>query len=238
MPLYSAVWEGVYQATLTSPETGLKIQRASWQIQTYCVRVGTLENHIMTLSRSQQLIIAGLLALLMFMTRGHHFASVDALPSASWAIFFLAGLYLSSAAWFPVFLAMAAGLDIASVLLGGGQLSTSFCMSPAYGFLIPAYGSLWMAGRWYASKYQFNAATLLPLVGSVLVAATAATLFSGGGFYFFSGRYPDPTFTEYTQRFIQYFPKNLAVMSFYLVVAMICHVSMYFTKTTLQAEQK
>jgi len=238
MPLYSAVWEGVYQATLTSPETGLKIQRASWQIQTYCVRVGTLENHIMTLSRSQQLIIAGLLALLMFMTRGHHFASVDALPSASWAIFFLAGLYLSSAAWFPVFLAMAAGLDIASVLLGGGQLSTSFCMSPAYGFLIPAYGSLWMAGRWYASKYQFNAATLLLLVGSVLVAATAATLFSGGGFYFFSGRYPDPTFTEYTQRFIQYFPKNLAVMSFYLVVAMICHVSMYFTKTTHQADQK
>ena len=192
----------------------------------------------MTLSRSQQLIIAGLLALLMFMTRGHHFASVDALPSASWAIFFLAGLYLSSAAWFPVFLAMAAGLDIASVLLGGGQLSTSFCMSPAYGFLIPAYGSLWMAGRWYASKYQFNAATLLLLVGSVLVAATAATLFSGGGFYFFSGRYPDPTFTEYTQRFIQYFPKNLAVMSFYLVVAMICHVSMYFTKTTHQADQK
>ena len=238
MPLYSAVWEGVYQATLTSPETGLKIQRASWQIQTYCVRVGTLENHIMTLSRSQQLIIAGLLALLMFMTRGHHFASVDALPSASWAIFFLAGLYLSSAAWFPVFLAMAAGLDIASVLLGGGQLSTSFCMSPAYGFLIPAYGSLWMAGRWYASKYQSNAATLLLLVGSVLVAATAATLFSGGGFYFFSGRYPDPTFTEYTQRFIQYFPKNLAVMSFYLVVAMICHVSMYFTKTTHQADQK
>lgn len=192
----------------------------------------------MTLSRSQQLIIAGLLALLMFMTRGHHFASVDALPSASWAIFFLAGLYLSSAAWFPVFLVMAAGLDIASVLLGGGQLSTSFCMSPAYGFLIPAYGSLWMAGRWYASKYQFNAATLLPLVGSVLLAATAATFFSGGGFYFFSGRYPDPTFTEYTQRFIQYFPKNLAVISFYLVVAMICHVSLHFTATTQRADQQ
>ena len=45
---------------------------------------------------TQRFIGSGLV-LLMILTRGQHFASVDALPSASWAIFFLAAMYAVTA---------------------------------------------------------------------------------------------------------------------------------------------
>src|SRR5690554_5647942 len=139
---------------------------------------------MLSISKSQQLLIAIALMLLMIVTRGHHFASVNALPSASWAVFFLAGLYLSRAFWFPVLLILAAALDLSAVTWGG---VSSYCVSPAYGFLLPAYGALWLAGRWYVKKHQFTWTTILPLVFSVVAAAAVATVFSSGGFYFFSG---------------------------------------------------
>ena len=64
------------------------------------------------LSQRQQLIVAALLALLMVMTRGHHFADINVLPSASWAVFMLAGFYLASKLWFPVFLGMEVVMSI------------------------------------------------------------------------------------------------------------------------------
>lgn len=94
---------------------------------------------MLSLSQRQQWLIAACLLLLMLVTRGHHFASVDALPSASWAVFFLAGLYLSRGLWFPIFLVLAATLDFAAIYWGG---VSSYCVSPAYSFLLPAYGSL------------------------------------------------------------------------------------------------
>ena len=47
----------------------------------------------MNLSTRNQLLIGLALAVLMAITRGHHFATVN-LPSASWAVFFLAGVLL------------------------------------------------------------------------------------------------------------------------------------------------
>ena len=175
---------------------------------------------MLSISKPQQWLIAAVLMLLMIMTRGHHFASVSFLPSASWAIFFLAGFYLSRTFWFPVLLLLAAGLDQLAI---AGNSANAFCVSPAYGFLLPAYGSLWLAGRWFAGKYQFALSTLMPFVFSVVVAAAAATLFSNGGFYWFSGQYTNPSLSEYLPRFLQYFPKYLANLSFYLVIAAIVH---------------
>lgn len=189
---------------------------------------------MLTLSRQHQLLIGALLIALMIVTRGHHFASINALPSASWAIFFLAGLYLSSRWLFPALLGLAAALDFSAIFWGG---VSSYCVSPAYGFLLPAYGSLWLAGRWYASKYQFSWTTLLPLAGGVIVAAALATVFSSGGFYWFSGRYTEPTFVEFGQRFIQYFPKYLGTLSFYIAVAAVIHIAFHFSHLGQRADQ-
>jgi hypothetical protein len=186
------------------------------------------------LSRQHQMIVGVLLVALMVVTRGQHFASVSALPSASWAVFFLAGFYLSSRWAFPGFLALAAALDFSAVFYAG---VSSYCLSPAYGFLIPAYGSLWLAGRWFASKYQFIWTTALFLVASVLTGAAMATIFSSGGFYWFSGRYTDPSVVEFGQRFIQYFPKYLGTLSFYVAIAAVQHIAFRFSHVGKQTDQ-
>lgn len=190
---------------------------------------------MLSISKPQQLLIAVVLMLLMIITRGHHFASVDALPSASWAVFFLAGLYLSRAVWFPVLFLLAAALDFAAVTWGG---VSNYCVSPAYAFLVPAYGTLWLAGRWYAKKHQFSWTTILPLAFSVVAAAAVATIFSSGGFYFFSGRYVDPTLAEFGLRFVKYFPRYLSSLSFYVAIAAVVHIAFHFSRLGQKADQQ
>lgn len=176
----------------------------------------------MQLTKTQQAGIGAALAALMVATRGHHFATLQALPSASWAVFFLAGLYLRPWQAFPAFLALAASLDFAAVTWGG---VSNFCTSPAYPFLIPAYGSLWLAGRWYAGRHAMRGSTLLPLAASLLAGATFCELWSSGGFYFLSGRFAEPTFAEFLPRVMRYFPRGLESFGFWIAVAGGVHIA-------------
>lgn len=188
---------------------------------------------MLTLSKTHQLIIGTLLAALVIVTRGHHFASINALPSASLAVFFLAGLYLRRAAVFPALLALCAGLDFYSITFAG---TSSFCVTPAYGFLLPAYGTMWLAGRWFAKQYSFSSSAILPLAGCVTVAATISELFSSGGFYFFGGRYADPTLAVFGERLMKYFPHQLENLGFWLTVALIVHVAFAFASGANRAK--
>ncbi len=176
---------------------------------------------MLTLSKTKQLIVGAILAALVIATRGHHFASINYLPSASLAVFFLAGLYLRPVLAFPALLALCAGLDYAAITVGG---VSSFCVTPAYGFLLPAYGTMWLAGRWFAKRYSFSSNAILPFMSSIAIAAPISELFSSGGFYFFGGRYPDPTFAEFLLRLQKYFPRQLENIAFWLGVALITHV--------------
>lgn len=190
---------------------------------------------MLSLPQRQQWLIAACLLLLMLVTRGHHFASVDALPSASWAVFFLAGLYLSRGLWFPIFLILAATLDFAAIYWGG---VSSYCVSPAYSFLLPAYGSLWLAGRWLSKHLAFQWQTLLLVAITMTVATAVATVFSSGGFYWFSGRYAEPTVIELAQRLVQYFPKYLSSMAFYIAMATVCHIALALSTLNPNADQQ
>lgn len=160
------------------------------------------------------------LALLMAATRGHHFATLAHLPSASWAVFFLAGVYLRPGWAFPALLAEAALLDYVAITWGG---VSSFCVTPAYAFLLPAYGSLWGAGRLYARLHRPAWPTLIPLGGLLLAGAAACELFSSGGFYFFSGRFMEPTLDGFLPRLAKYFPAALANLLFYTACAAAIH---------------
>ena len=51
-----------------------------------------LEHPLLNLDPRSQWALLAVLVALMMLTRGQHFASLDALPSASWAVFFLAGV--------------------------------------------------------------------------------------------------------------------------------------------------
>jgi hypothetical protein len=170
-----------------------------------------------TLKRA--VMITLMLAALMAATRSHHFATAFHLPDASWAVFFLAGIYLRPVSMLPALMAEAALIDYAAVTWGG---VSSFCITPAYAFLVPAYSALWLAGRWYAGRHLLALSTLIPLAGSVLVGAAVCELFSSGGFYLFSG-YFKPTFTDFGIRLAKYFPLSLAAMMFYVMLAVIVH---------------
>ncbi len=176
---------------------------------------------MLILSQRTQLIIAAALVLLLIITRGHHFAGLHNLPSASTAVFLLAGIYLRPAWVFPALLTIAGGLDFAAVTWGG---VSNFCVSPAYPLLIPAYAALWLAGRWYARHYHFEWRTLLPLFAAMLVGAVVCELFSSGGFYFLSGQFTDTTLVEFGGRFATYFPFSLQSIVFYTALATVIHI--------------
>jgi hypothetical protein len=183
----------------------------------------------MTADNRKQVSIVATLALLVAATHGHHFGSALHLPPATWAVFFLAGFYVRRAWLFAALLAEVVLIDYVAVTAGG---VSAFCLSPAYGFLLPAYGALWLAGRWYANRYRFAWNTLPALGASWLAGVALAEIFSSGGFYFFSGRFADTSLTEFGSRLLMYFPYSLQSFAFWMAIAVAVHVVFSLTQFT------
>ncbi len=175
---------------------------------------------MLTLSLRHQYLIGSILIALMIVTREYHFASLHSLPGASWAVFFLAGIYLGSNWSLFGFLALASILDFSTYFT---VAESEFCLTSAYVFLLPAYSALWAAGRWFATRYQFSWRALAPLSTSLLIGAILCELFSSGGFYFFSGQFEGITFAEFWQRELHYFPLYLQSLLFYVGTAATIH---------------
>ena len=190
---------------------------------------------MMIISVRNQLIIGVALVLLMIITRGHHFSSLHSLPGASWAIFFLAGVYLRAVWPLAGFFIFTWGLDFSAYTWGG---ASGFCLTSAYVFLLPAYSALWYAGRWYARQHQFEWQTVLPLSLSLMIGAAVCELFSSGGFYFFSGRFEETTFAEFGQRLMQYFPHYIGSLMFYIGITAIIHTLLIYVRDTLGTHNK
>lgn len=168
----------------------------------------------------QRGILLALLAL-MVATRSHHFASITHLPDASWAVFFLAGFYLQRVTVFGGLLVAAAISDYVAIHWYG---VSDFCVSLAYPMLAPAYGAMWIAGRWYAGRHHLRWTSTLPLAGSLLMGAAICEILSGGSFYALSGRYAEITLTAYVAQFVQYFPASFQGLAFYVALAGLIHV--------------
>jgi len=174
-----------------------------------------------TLSKRNTAILAVALSASMWATRGQHVATFTHLPDASWAVFFLLGFYFRRSVMLPLFLAQAALADYFAIT----QLGTSdYCVTAAYGFLLPAYASLWLAGRWYAARYQFHARTLPVLAAAAMTGAFVCELISSGSFYFLGGRFADTSLAVFVSRLGQYFPSDLASVALYLGIAALIHV--------------
>lgn len=174
---------------------------------------------MLKLSPRVQLAIGLALALLMAMTRGQHFATVN-LPSASWAVFFLAGVLLRPRWVFPMLFIEASLLDFAALQWAG---VSDWCMSPAYWLLLPAYGSLWLGGRLYAGWHRNQLSSVALLMATVMIAALVCYLFSGGGFLYFSGRYPEPSLALLAERIGIYYPRYLGHLALYVGLAALLY---------------
>lgn len=186
------------------------------------------KNEILTMNLTNdarsRILIGIALAALMAATRGQQFAPLGQhLPDASLAVFFLAGFYLGGLSGFLPLFAFATLIDLTAVEWGG---VSGYCLTPAYWLLVPAYGSVWFAGRWYARRHRLAPSTLLPLGGALLLSGIAAEVFASGGFYLFSGRFAELSLVGLGHSLVDYLPGTLLALALYVGLAVLVHISL------------
>jgi hypothetical protein len=170
----------------------------------------------MTTSKHGNTVGLLLLAAAMLATRLHHF---EYLPDASWAIFFLSGFYLYGLRAFAVLMLEAVIIDyVATQHLG----VSSYCLSIAYPFVLPAYATLWLGGRLAARHWRED----LPhgigwLVICLLVSVSICFLLTNGSFYWLSGRAASPNVAGWLGGLQRWYPYFLAVPCIYVAIAAV-----------------
>ncbi len=178
----------------------------------------TSSTSLFSLTNKQQWLVGGILLFIMIVTRSHIWLSH--IQDASWAVFFLLGFYVRSVLGFPVFWLVAFAVDLLVIESKGGE---SFCFTASYPFLIPAYASLWFAGRWFAGHYSESLRGLAYFVVAAVVGTFACDVISSGGFYWFSGRFADVNMTEFAGRLARYMPMFMQTTMIYLAIAALIH---------------
>ena len=175
----------------------------------------------MFLSKQTQATTLLILSALMLLTRGSHFSGMNALPEASWMIFMVAGTLLP--AWsFAWFMSLAVGIDAYAFTFGGVP---GTCFSVAYSMLVPAYFSMWMAGRLTKPYFNANLSGSAAFFSFAMAGTFVCELISSGSFYLWSGNF-EPTMVEFITRELQYAPAVFA-SSAYWAVAFIVARALY-----------
>lgn len=178
-------------------------------------------------NQTRSIVIFAALAALMLATRFDHFGSAVALPDASLAVFFLGGIFLTlsaraSLAAFAVLILEAGLIDYyATSVLG----VSDWCMTPAYWFLVPTYGSLWLVGRWFSLRHSMEGKGLMALALVAWAANSFAFVFSNATFYLFSERFADMSAAEYASRVAQYYGSYVSVALLYIACAVALHIA-------------
>ena len=169
----------------------------------------------------QSISLTIFLSIVMLTTRGAHFSGFNALPEASWMIFMVAGALLPT--WsFAWFMSLAVGIDAYAFTFGGVP---GTCLSVAYGMLIPAYFSMWMAGRLVKPYLNGNLSGFAMFFGFAMVGTFVCELISSGSFYLWSGNF-EPTMAEFVSRELMYAPAAFS-SSAYWAVAFIVASALY-----------
>ena len=156
-------------------------------------------------------IAAFALAILMAVTRIHHFGIGNVAPDASTGVFFLAGLLLGSP-WFVAALVIEAFM-LDGIAIGFMKVADA-CMSSGYLLLVPAYVALWYGGRQLRNTNTLDLVTAGKFVCFIVAGTLAFFAVSNLG-YFFGGEFYQLGFVEYVTRVSHYFPMYLTVTLFY-----------------------
>jgi len=164
--------------------------------------------------------IFAVLTLLMLATRTHHFASLNHLPSASIAIFFLAGMYLRNMKSFWFFYTLTLVIDLASSYFRG---QFGDCITTSYPALVLSYGVMFAAGfytkpNWQQSAWQNN---IIKVAIGLFVASSIAFFISNGSYYALSGKFPELSWAEYATRVDKYYFRSISNPVFYVISAIV-----------------
>jgi hypothetical protein len=164
--------------------------------------------------------VTGLLVLaaVMLVTRLFHFHYP---PDASWAVFFLSGFYGYRLRAFALLLLEAVAIDYVTTAHLG---MSSYCLSTAYALVLPAYAALWLGGRaaarhWQPRRWQRFAW----LTAAVLLSVSVCFLLTNGGFYWLSGRHPNPDIAGWANGVAAWYPYFLAVPCTYIGLTLLVH---------------
>ena len=165
---------------------------------------------------SKKIAIAAVIAFFMLLTRGSHVLTAVSLPDASVALFLLGGLFLGRAAWFVVLLVLASMIDFGAAAANSWY---AFCLTDGYWGLIPAYGTMWLGGRWLAKR----ADAFAPLAYAITTFVTTMLAFviSTQTYYLFSGRFPNNGLMETMQYGWNYLPSYLGYTAMYFVIVWV-----------------
>lgn len=173
---------------------------------------------------AQRTLILTLLAALMAATRINHFAPV---PDASWAVFFLGGVYLATwTRWaFPLLMVLAVAIDYAVITRTGANFWQHYCVSPAYWALVPAYFAMWTGGLWLRRGSIANDARTLGRAAAALVASVVVCqLIAQGSFYWVSASVAQPTLAGWWQNYVQWLLPYMQTAAMYVAGAALVHV--------------
>ena len=178
----------------------------------------TLQNRTIWLTAAMMLLMA--------MTRFNHFGSGAILPDASYAVFFLGGLFLGrmrgGLAIFALLLAEAALIDYYAI---NYRDVSGWCVTSAYAFLAFAYASLWYVGRWFAPRHDLTAKGLLGLLAAAAAATSLAFVIANVSFYLLAGYFPGMSVAEYTSRVAQYYGSYVGIAVIYIGCAIIVQMA-------------
>ncbi len=169
--------------------------------------------------QARTLTIFVLLAMLMAVTRSHHFDSLTHLPDASMPVFILAGFYFPLIA-FPLLLVVAGVADYFAFNYVG---INDWCFTPAYWFLIPTYAVLFYAGHFFAKRYQFTLHSLIEFAATAAGAIGVAFLISNTSFYLLAGYFEKMSAWEYASSVTKYFMPYQVSAFMYLSIAAVLH---------------
>jgi hypothetical protein len=171
--------------------------------------------------RNVTLTLVGLI-LLMIATRSGLAGDLH-LQDASWAIFFVGGFYLGNRwRWaFPALMLTAVAIDWVAIRYYG---VSNYCVTLAYGFLVPAYAALWLGGSWVRRHGSFDGLGLLALGAGALISASVCFLLTNGSFYWLGNRGPAPTFDGWMANVAVWYWPFVRVCLAYVVTAALGHV--------------
>lgn len=163
------------------------------------------------------------LLLLMLTTRANlmsHFGTPILLPDASYAVFFLGGLFLGrvrgALAILAVLILGAALVDFYAINFQG---ISAYCVTSAYGFMVFAYAVLWFVGRGFAPRFEASAKGLAGLTVAAAFAGSAAFIIANVSFYLLAGYFDSMSVVDYIARVSEYYGSYVAVMLMYVGLA-------------------
>lgn len=158
------------------------------------------------------------LAALMIATRSGHLGTSWSPPDASWAVLYLAGFYFGHEwRWaLPTLICSAIAVDFIVIKDFG---VSSYCVTVAYVFMLPAYAVLWLGGAWMRRAYRHEPADLARWAASLGLAASLCFLMTHTTFYWLGGRVADPSLGGWWQSFTHWYPGFVGVPFVYTGIA-------------------